>query len=281
MKPILVHCHIYYTEMWPELKQCIQNIAPYPFDLYVTMVERNYTLLENIIRFKPDAHIDLVPNKGFDIAPFIDVLNKVNLNDYDYIIKLHTKRDMPKGTLVNGWNLSVNKWRKACFAFLKSSKNFKTCLKAFEEDKKLGMIGDFHLISNKDKASKTSVNLAIEKLKNLNFIPKEYCYVMGTMFIGRANLFEPLHRLNLSLNDFSSSERGKDELPYALERLFGYLIGAQGYKIKDPIHNLLYKISASIGAKISNFIWRKKECSNGYISFKFCKIPIYKTKRCM
>ena len=40
MKPILTVVHIYYPELWPELKKCLTNITA-PYDLYVTTVEKN------------------------------------------------------------------------------------------------------------------------------------------------------------------------------------------------------------------------------------------------
>ncbi len=94
IKPIFVHCHIYYPELWPELKTCIQNIHPYPFELFVTMVENHQRIINDILSSFPNAHIEIVENRGYDIGPFVYTLNKIVLDNYSYIIKLHTKRNI-------------------------------------------------------------------------------------------------------------------------------------------------------------------------------------------
>lgn len=94
-KPILVHVHIYYPEMWYELRQCIQNIVPHSFDLYVTMVEEHQDIITDIKDSFPSAKIKVVENRGYDIYPFIKILNNLDMDDYSYVIHLHTKRDMP------------------------------------------------------------------------------------------------------------------------------------------------------------------------------------------
>ena len=273
MPKILVHVHLYYQEMWPELKACLQNITA-EYDLFVTMVEDKAELRADILAFSPEAKINIVPNKGFDIAPFIDVLNKVDLTKYDYIIKLHTKRDMPKGTLRNGFDVSGNKWREYLLTFLRNQKTFEKCLSAFSQDKTLGMIADYHLIVKNDRKNEEAVRKAQELLTSLKLQTKDNRYVMGTMFMARAKLFEPIKKLNLNFDDFSSSVRGEDILPYALECLLGYVVCVQAYKILDPLHVFLYQSFAKIFAKISTFIYRKKIKSDGQTIIKICKVPL-------
>ena len=38
MKPILVHIHVYYSDMWAELERCLRNLVAYPCEIYVTYV---------------------------------------------------------------------------------------------------------------------------------------------------------------------------------------------------------------------------------------------------
>ena len=94
MKPILVHLHLYYKDMLKTMLAYIDNISNYDYDLYVTMVEEDENTIKQIKEFNNRANIIKVSNRGFDVWPFICVLQKVNLDDYSYIIKLHTKRDM-------------------------------------------------------------------------------------------------------------------------------------------------------------------------------------------
>ena len=79
MKPILAHVHIYYPHLYKDIKECLLNITTHKIDLFVTMVEEHSEVISDIKATFPNAKIEILENKGFDIAPFIHVLNKVNL----------------------------------------------------------------------------------------------------------------------------------------------------------------------------------------------------------
>lgn len=168
MIKILVHLHLYYTEMWPEMEAHLKNIVA-DYDLFVTLTKEDETLKQKIQAFKSDAVVSAMENRGFDVAPFIDILNHVNLDDYDYIIKLHTKRDMPKGFSLQKYDMSYGKHRSYLMNFINSSDNFKKCLNAFKRDKNLGMIGDFRIICKKDRKGKDVVKKGRELLFNAGF----------------------------------------------------------------------------------------------------------------
>ena len=181
MTKILTHVHLYYTAMWPEIKTRLKNIGA-DYDLFVTLTAENESLRHDILTFKPDADVAVVANRGFDVAPFIDILNRVDLDDYDYIIKLHTKRDMPKGFSLQGYDMSYGKHRSYLMNFINSENNFKKSLIAFEKDKDLGMIGDFRLICKKDKKGKEVVKKGRELLVKAGFADMERSFILGTIF---------------------------------------------------------------------------------------------------
>lgn len=282
MTRIFVHIHLYYFDMLPEIETRLRNITE-PYDLFVTMPPENEPLRADVLRFKPDADVRVVENRGFDVAPFIDVLNRVDLNKYDYVVKLHTKRDMLVGTVRNGFDVSGEKWRRLSLRFLETRASLERILRAFETDETLGMFGDYRLICRKDgKGERQAADDAAAMIERLGLPAGRYAYVMGTMFIARAKLFEPLKRLNLTAADFvagteanGEQQRGADPLPYALERVFGYLSGAQGYMIKDPLHGKTYQIAARIGSIVGRFLYRKKIGYDGKTVVKICKIPVF------
>ena len=276
MARILTHIHLYYTEMWTELKSCLDNIFV-PYDLFVTIVKNDDALKNEILRFKPEATVSVVENRGFDVAPFIDILNRVNLNDDDYIIKLHTKRNMPKGFILNGFNVSGDLWRKYLLNFILKQENFKKCLTAFETVPQLGMVSDFRLICKKDKSNRSIVLKALETMKKLSFPVREYNYVMGTMFMARAKLFQPL--LPLRSLDFEPSDKTSGNTnSFIGEILFGYAVNAQGYQIKDVMTSPAKQFYGKIFGRMKNFIWRKKVTSSGKTIVKFCTIPVFVSK---
>ncbi len=275
---ILVHVHLYYFDMWPELKRVLKNITA-PYDLFVTVTEQNADIEKDILTFNPEAHLITVENKGFDIWPFITVLNNIDLNNYSYVIKLHTKRDMPVGTIENGFDVDGDKWRRYLFSFLQSKKLFEKCLHAFESDKTLGMAADYRLIVKNDQKNHDAIQKAQAVLSDLALQTTDLSYVMGTMFIARANLFSKIKEMDLTADYFKLSQHNStDILPYAFERLFGFLITAQNFQIRDVLKPYFWQIFGKIIARLKNFVWRKKVTSSGKIIFKFCKIPVFASK---
>ena len=277
MKPILGHVHLFYADMWPELREYLKNVLPYPHEIFVTAVEPLPDIEKDIKSLSKHVHFDVVENRGFDVGPFIWLLNKVNLDDYSYIIKLHSKRNVPEGTLLNKcYDVSFDKWRKYLLAFMN---NISQCLKSFEDDASLGMISDYRLILRNKKDNKTIVKENEKLLRQLNLPIRNFAYVGGTMFMVRAKLFAPIKDLHLDIKDFEISRRKtSDKLPYALEMLFGTIIGAQGLKIKDPLTSAFKQIVLTFYWRIKNFIYRKKINGSKTI-IKICKIPVFREMR--
>lgn len=92
---IAVHLHLFYEELWPEIKLYLKNLECYNFDLFITYPEKiSEEILKDIKGFKSNVYLFNTPNKGFDLGPFIYFLHKINLNSYDIIFKLHTKRNI-------------------------------------------------------------------------------------------------------------------------------------------------------------------------------------------
>ena len=81
MKKILVHVHIFYENLYPELKACLLNLKDYNCDYIFTFVKENKTLESDIKSTFSNAKIEIVKNLGFDLGPFVHVLNEVNLSD--------------------------------------------------------------------------------------------------------------------------------------------------------------------------------------------------------
>lgn len=92
---ILIHAHIYYPEMWEELRRNIIVITQTAeCELYITLVKACPEIAEAAKKLPCPAHIILVENRGYDVGPFIHVLNQADLKQFTYVVKLHTKRDI-------------------------------------------------------------------------------------------------------------------------------------------------------------------------------------------
>ena len=135
---VLLHLHLYYTDQLKFMIKKMKNINSCNWDLYVTLVEENQKIINQIKEFKPDAKIIIVENRGYDVWPFLQVLNHVNLDDYDFILKFHTKnyRNI-KDFYGKGFS-----WRNFLIdALLKNKKIFANNLKIITENPDIGIIG--------------------------------------------------------------------------------------------------------------------------------------------
>ncbi len=277
MKPMLIHCHIFYPGLWPELKKCIQNVAPYPFDLYITMAEEHFLLSQDILRAFPKAHIEVVENRGYDIGPFIHILNKVNLDKYSYVIKLHTKRDMPIGSMLGLMNVEGKRWREYALSFLKKPEIFEKTIHAFEQNEKLGMHGDYHLIMNQELFDKESVQKAQELIFKLKFQKCTPTFVAGTMFMVRAQLLKPLQNLKIKISNFErpDNQHRKTTFAHVIERFLGYLVKAQNYQIQDVATTCQFSgVFWNKIRKLGLFLYRRKLDKKENIKVRICRIPL-------
>ena len=269
---ILSHVHIYYKEMWPELQKCLTNVMKNnQCDLYVTMVEKHEDLITDIKSFYPDTNIEIIENKGFDVAPFIHIINKVDLNNYDLVVKLHTKRNIDaKSFFINGFNVGADKWRKYLLNFCRTSKNWNASLKLLERDD-VSCVSDYHIILNQDDNVSDDYIDNLEKKLDITY-SRERKFVAGTMFVTKAYVFKSLQN-KLKFDEFGPSARNNgDYLPYACERIFGF-INDKKIVSYDGKNGKIEKILSLL----SSFVYRHK-INDTKESIKILGIPVYKKK---
>lgn len=303
---LLVHVHIFYPQLYPELKTCLENLKGLNFDLYVTFVEDHPEIEADIRSFKSDAEIIKCPNRGYDIAPFVDVLNRVDLSNYDLVVKLHTKRDVLFSYMINGHDLSGVKWRERLLSFIRDKDSFTKCLQAFRNDPSIGLIGSHVLVatikdSNPDPDLSYLFLAASKMLKKtgLDPQPRKSCdHLAGTMFIARSKVLMPLKSLGLTYEDFSVADRSTiQDMAHTIEVYIGWAVTSQKpeqsqtqgecYRIADPYTPLIHRLpfwyvldfiySHRIPKKIARFIYRVEyDEVNGKHFQKRClfKIPV-------
>lgn len=244
MKKFLVIAHVYYHDLWYLLDRCIQNLPKDSFDLIVTTTSNIEKLSSKVKEHSPNAKVELCENRGYDIWPFIKVLKTVNLDEYEFVIKIHTKRDMGKIVAIidNKYFFRGQYWRNMLLSFISSKENFDKCLEAFK-DPSVGMINNHRLF---DRTRETTdnphlvycLNEARKLLSEVGITAKPYDeveYVAGTMFICRAAIFKTLQTMNFDVNRFAVVNRkNENDLAHVMERVFGWLVTSQGYSITDP-----------------------------------------------
>ena len=293
---ILVHVHVYYIDMWEELRSYLENLDTLKcsYDLYVTTVSEDEALITKIRHFHPDAQIRKVANRGYDVWPFISVLNEVDLSQYSYIIKLHTKRDNftdpePGGTIKSPYNLYGKRWRESLHSFMKKD-NLEKCLQSIAEDSQLGMINCYRVIVpsfHKTETTLLKVQKGAEKLlEKVNLTLRVSRYIKGTMFIARASLFQKIKEMRLELNDFPPPDPEHSiNIAHHLEVALGSIVVAQGYKVEDTFTpNVKLKAGTercylTIRRKTRKLFFQKKKTKSGWTIIKVCKIPVYASRK--
>lgn len=284
-RSILVHLHIFYTEQWPELRQALQAIpADHPWDLWVTMVEEHPDTAREIRSFKPQAHIEIVANRGYDTAAFLEVLRRVELSRYRYCMKLHTKRTVPathyRHSFRSPFNLGGGAWRRylMCFA---TPEHLPQCLHALEHG--TGMVGDHRLIRrNITKNDKVAIAGARDLLRRLHLPDAKVEWVAGTMFICRAELLAPLQQLQVRTEDFPPPDADHSvNLAHVVEALLGGVITAQGQRIEDaytPAYQRFLRRLAAYAGMVGRFLLFTKRTRKNRLLIKVCKIPVFSMK---
>lgn len=267
--------------MWPDIKHYLQNIGDYPYDLYVTMVQENKELAADIKSFHPQAKIWVVENRGYDVGPFVYFLHQIDLQQYDLILKIHSKTPLGRGLAhLGNYFLNRRKWTYFLFQGLLGSHNlFCRNIEEFKSDKKLGLVGTKYCLTSKKRNFKYVANQLPDAVQKLGYkMPEKPVYIAGTMFMMRSSLLQII-KDNFYLEDFEPTNgKIKDgTLAHVVERLFGIITSAQGYKIKGFDKNRHFEMF-HILSWLRYQVYCKKITKNGYLLIKICKIPVWHKK---
>lgn len=277
-KRILVHLHLYYLNQLDEILNRLQNLQGLNFDLYVTMVNKSPAAEQKIKQFKPDTHILQVANQGYDIGPFIEVLHSLNLDNYDYVLKIHTKGTAAENyTRINGKRLNNKLWNRLLFdALLFSEEQIHNNLRQLA-NADIGMLSSAYLITD-DKKLYEQFLPQINEILQAESLPQvdTFSFVAGTMFWAKASLFKPLQKYRLADFPVTDGKVKEGTLAHCFERLFGAVAQAQGlklYGVKSSKVGFTFALN-----EFKRFLFYKKHTQSGKLLIKICKIPIWTQK---
>lgn len=273
---IAVHFHLYYREQLDEFLEKLGNLDAGLFDLFVTMVRDDESVVEAVRTFKPDARVKVVGNRGYDIGPFIDFLNEINLDRYDYVLKLHTKgRTWADMTKTDQYWIRNRDWARLLVdALLKDGETIRRNLDAFEKDSSVAMIGSDGCRCSSPRHYAELLPKINEVLARIGVAPVARCeFIGGSMFMARARIFKPL-RGRYRLEDFEPSDGRVKEglLAHAMERVFGVLAQLNGGRIRwsDPFQcRLILLYLKNICISVRRFIICRER------SHRHCSVKVF------
>jgi lipopolysaccharide biosynthesis protein len=213
---VILHAH--YPESINEIAKYINNLKP--CDIYITCT--NIEAAEKCKSYFPQATLELVPNKGRDILPFIETLRKIHHLNYKAICKVHTKKSV--------YREDGEQLRKSALDSLLSPKSIKTVKELFNSSPSIGTITPRSIA-----VAHTSKNLhfnyanivyAAQKMQ-IPFVLDNF--PAGSMFWFKQHSLDRL--LTLSTEDFAIEEGLVDgTMPHAIERLLTLVASGIGYK---------------------------------------------------
>lgn len=281
MMKTALHLHLYYMDQLHEIISKLQNLdkAGVDYDLYVTMTAKDEEAEAEIKQAFPEAMIWQVENRGYDIGPFIDFLHKINLDSYDYILKVHTKNK--KGGdygCFNGVRVDSKTWANMLWdALLGSPEIVRNNYSILSENPKVGMLGSGFCLTDEEWAYKM-LEMRIKQEAQKILLPhlNTIAFIAGTMFMVRAKLMQPFLAYRITDFDEVQSKIHDYMLAHCLERLFGVAVLAQGYEIRGVSYKQ-YKFSR-LWANVKRFAVQKKITKNGKKIIKICKIPVWQSK---
>ncbi len=229
---ILVVLHLFYPEQWVKIKEYLMTFGGCAFDLKVTIPE-GYTdeaTITDIREFSPGAEIITLPNIGYDVAPFIQVLNTVDLNQYDLVYKLQSKGINVPARYLYGQEFCFKDWFLNLYRGIFGLFRTRRIIKMFETDAELGLVAAQNLIVE-DPSYKKHFTSDIAASYGISLNPN-YRYVAGTCFAARSSALMKIKELGLQLSDFEVTKRGEFSTAHAFERIICAIVENAGYRMK-------------------------------------------------
>jgi hypothetical protein len=135
---LAVVLHLFCEDVWPDFDAVLRNI-PEPFDLFVSLTENNRLFIRKIEQSFPFAKIENAPNRGRDVAPFCELLNRGVLDQYELVCKIHGKKSSQNDEKND---VRGRRWRRRnLLDLLGSCEQVQAILRTFRSQPKTGLIG--------------------------------------------------------------------------------------------------------------------------------------------
>lgn len=226
-----IFLHLYYRHLWQEIMERLKSI-PFPFNLYINLVE-SHTDSIDILKDFPEAIINISPNQGMDCGGQLRTLHYwlEHGHNEELIIFLHSKGKPLTETPAK--TKETDELRNLLWSIVTPEK-YPLVEQAFL-DEKVGMVGEksWHRYPPLDHGSPIpECEYYCNLLKLNNYETNNFGFCAGTMFFVRSKIFKQV---------FSSVDILKivEELPissnggniHALERIFGYIVLSEQFKI--------------------------------------------------
>lgn len=236
MNKIAIVLHLYYTDLWDEFKYKLLQLDE-KFDLYISLTYGNENIEDIIKTDFPTSKVFWFDNKGLDIGPFFHILKYFIENDlnYDYLIKLHTKKSIKSigEDMGNAWRLNLVEY------LIGSNEILKKNILTFDLDNNLNIMGNpahFYRDSNLDWIRDEMYNLKLIKDINDSSEFDNLLIISGTMFMVRYKVYKEfftISDIDRILFELTEGYERDKKIEHKLERILSYIPQLNGSKILE------------------------------------------------
>lgn len=230
---VAVHIHVHYTDLLDELLEDASHLPGEP-DIFVTTTQPVESIVGRVQARFPRATVWQPENRGKDLGPFIDALQRHQLDEYDLVLKLHGKKSLNRAEYLKAvqalfGNVIRNgdDWRRGLIRPLTANQKRVTQIyQAFAADATLGMVGAARFICRAPDADESGYELLCRRLAVSPYV----LFFGGTMFWIRGRHLSHLRKAGLTLQDFGVEcvDNVENTLEHSCERVFGTLVAADG-----------------------------------------------------
>ncbi|WP_366300425.1 rhamnan synthesis F family protein [Pseudomonas atacamensis] len=227
---IALHVHVFYADLFEQILDClaINKVRP---DLFLSAPNEQVKAELDALRSRYSGNIvaiEVVPNKGRDIGPFLSAFNRRHLREYDIVGHLHTKKSKDQsnpevGSVWYDFLIENLLGRSSPMADVITSRLLSTpgTGMVFADDPHIVCWGKNRVFAE-----------AFQERLDLKPLPENIVFPVGTMFWARTESLRSLDALELTWDDYPEEPLPYDgSMLHALERLFPFIVQSNGFDI--------------------------------------------------
>jgi lipopolysaccharide biosynthesis protein len=224
---VAIVLHSFYPDVLDQLLSGMHSkLLEHAF--FTVSEETSDKTLSIILRHTDQARIYLVPNRGRDVLPFLQVLDGVRSGGYEVVVKLHTKKTVHRS--------DGESWFRLLTAPLLELSRNEGLTKFFDEDPNLGLIGPSDFLLNGQYYEGSAGNKTwLDRICQISGVERatNYDFFAGSMFAARLSALPSAHDIQTIQRWFEPEEERRDgTLAHAMERYFGLYAISRGFKLK-------------------------------------------------
>lgn len=250
-----IYLQIFDTELWPEFKYFIISNQLLYNNFYIGLYEnQNNDYILNDTKNIKNCYYDIFPNKGGDIGCFLCQFKKYSVSSIaESFIKIHSKKSILNvgpnnmtildmfGIIKQEWWPHAINWRADLLHKLMGDKE------TFDKNIELlykyniGMVCPFYYdFDGHDQNNKSIISYLLQEIFLIDYKSvQNTIFPAGSMFISLSSIFQKyfttavIDKLYDSMPSGVIIDTGQGSVCHALERIFGYIITAEGLRIRS------------------------------------------------